>query len=165
MGPSDSNEARSIMRCRCSRGTSTPSPRRSAVETYAPDAAGPKGSGDGEEMLYCQVALEKNETLFIDDPAKFPGLEKNEDFVKFGYGYYIGAPWRQRGGGALSGTIAVMEKVAGKFKPEHVATVEVAAAALAPTACSSSADPAPRLRPQLFRDLFEQDISEAARLS
>ena len=68
------------------------------AETYAPDAAGPKGSGDGEEMLYCQVALEKNETLFIDDPAKFPGLEKNEDFVKFGYGYYIGAPWRQRGG-------------------------------------------------------------------
>jgi glutaredoxin 3 len=56
---------------------------KSAVETYAPDAAGPKGSADGEEMLYCQVALENNETLFIDDPAKFPGLEKNEDYVKY----------------------------------------------------------------------------------
>ena len=22
-----------------------------------------------------------------------PGLEKNEDYVKFGYGYYVGAPW------------------------------------------------------------------------
>lgn len=40
-----------------------------------------------------QVAIERRETLFIDDPTKFPGLEKNEDWVKFGYGYYVGAPW------------------------------------------------------------------------
>lgn len=39
------------------------------------------------------MAIERKETLFIDDPTKFPGLEKNEDFVKFGYGYYLGAPW------------------------------------------------------------------------
>ena len=31
--------------------------------------------------------------MFIDDPTKFPGLEKNEDYIKFGYGYYVGAPW------------------------------------------------------------------------
>lgn len=107
---------------------------KSATDIYKPDEEGPKGDASGEEQLYCQVALEKGETLFIDDPTKFPGLEKNEDYTKFGYGYYIGSPWRQRGG-TLSGTIAVMEKVPGKFKPEHVAVVE------------------------LFRDLFEQHIS------
>ena len=41
----------------------------------------------------CQVAIERKETLFIDDPSQFPGLEKNEDYVKYGYGYYLGAPW------------------------------------------------------------------------
>eukprot|EP00656_Telonema_subtile_P046532 TRINITY_DN53015_c0_g1_i1.p1 TRINITY_DN53015_c0_g1~~TRINITY_DN53015_c0_g1_i1.p1 ORF type:complete len:156 (+),score=41.72 TRINITY_DN53015_c0_g1_i1:126-593(+) len=111
----------------------------SAVETYAMDAAGPKGSDDGEEMLYCQVALENNETLFIDDPSKFPGLEKNEDYIKFGYGYYIGAPWRQKRG-TLTGTIAVMEKVAGKLKEEHVKKVE------------------------MFRDLFQADLSSVSKL-
>lgn len=40
-----------------------------------------------------QVAIERKETLFIDDPSQFPGLEKNEDYVKYGYGYYLGAPW------------------------------------------------------------------------
>ena len=40
-----------------------------------------------------KVAIEKKQTLFIDDPTKVPGLEKNEDWVKFGYGYYVGAPW------------------------------------------------------------------------
>ena len=40
-----------------------------------------------------QVAIERRETMFIDDPSKHPGLEKNEDWVKFGYGYYVGAPW------------------------------------------------------------------------
>ena len=40
-----------------------------------------------------QVAIERKETLFIDDPTQFPGLEKNEDYVKYGYGYYLGAPW------------------------------------------------------------------------
>ena len=39
-----------------------------------------------------KVAIEKKQTLFIDDPTKVPGLEKNEDWVKFGYGYYVGAP-------------------------------------------------------------------------
>ena len=39
------------------------------------------------------MAIEKKSTLFIDDPLKVPGLEKNEDWVKFGYGYYVGAPW------------------------------------------------------------------------
>ena len=40
-----------------------------------------------------QVVLEKRETLFIEDPLKVPGLEKNNDWVKFGYGYYVGTPW------------------------------------------------------------------------
>ncbi len=40
-----------------------------------------------------QVAIETRQTLFIDDPTTMPGLEKNEDYVKFGYGYYVGAPW------------------------------------------------------------------------
>ena len=44
-------------------------------------------------LSVCQVAIERKETLFIDDPTQFPGLEKNEDYVKFGYGYYLGAPW------------------------------------------------------------------------
>ena len=39
------------------------------------------------------MAIERKETLFIDDPTKFPEMEKNEDYVKFGYGYYVGAPW------------------------------------------------------------------------
>ena len=40
-----------------------------------------------------QVAIERKETLYVDDPSKIPELEHNEDFVKFGYGYYVGAPW------------------------------------------------------------------------
>ena len=40
-----------------------------------------------------QVAIERKQSLFIDDPLAIPGLEKNEDWVKFGYGYYVGAPW------------------------------------------------------------------------
>ena len=44
-------------------------------------------------IITIQVALEKKSTLFIDDPTKIPGLERNEDWVKFGYGYYVGAPW------------------------------------------------------------------------
>ena len=46
-----------------------------------------------DELPTPQVAIEKKQSLFIDDPAKIPGLEKNEDWVKFGYGYYVGAPW------------------------------------------------------------------------
>ncbi len=42
---------------------------------------------------HIQVVLEKKQTLFIDDPTKVPGLEKNNDWVKYGYGYYVGAPW------------------------------------------------------------------------
>ena len=56
-------------------------------------AGGAKGHDGSDEKLYCQVAIEKRETLFINDPTKVPGLEKNEDWVKFGYGYYVGAPW------------------------------------------------------------------------
>lgn len=48
---------------------------------------------DAHVHTFSQVAIEKHETLFIDDPTKVPGLEKNEDWVKFGYGYYVGAPW------------------------------------------------------------------------
>eukprot|EP00992_Anisonema_acinus_P007109 TRINITY_DN274_c0_g1_i1.p1 TRINITY_DN274_c0_g1~~TRINITY_DN274_c0_g1_i1.p1 ORF type:complete len:276 (-),score=63.34 TRINITY_DN274_c0_g1_i1:81-908(-) len=110
----------------------------SATELYAAGNSAPKGATEGEntdEQLYCQMALENNETMFVDDPSKVPGLEKNEDYLKFGYGYYIGAPWRQKGGTSLTGTIAVMEKVPNKIKPEHVKIVE------------------------LFRDLFQQDIS------
>ena len=71
--------------------------------------AGDKGHEGSDEKLYCQVnmitkllhitffnykvAIEKKETLFISDPTSVPGLEKNEDYVKFGYGYYVGAPW------------------------------------------------------------------------
>ena len=43
--------------------------------------------------VFLQVVLENKVTLFIDDPLKVPGVEKNEDWVKFGYGYYVGAPW------------------------------------------------------------------------
>lgn len=107
----------------------------SALEIYSPGASGPKGSGDSKDQLYCQVALTSDSTLFIDDPSTFPGLEENEDYVKFGYGYYIGTPWRQSCPPYLTGTVAVMEKVQGKLRKEHVVTVE------------------------LFRDLFEQDVS------
>ncbi|GMI06311.1 hypothetical protein TrLO_g12002 [Triparma laevis f. longispina] len=107
----------------------------SAVQTYAPGASGPKGSGDLKDQLYCQVALTTDSTFFVDDPSAVPGLEENEDYVKFGYGYYIGAPWRQRGGRWLTGTVAVMEKEKGKLRKEHIGIVE------------------------LFRDLFEQDVS------
>ena len=44
-------------------------------------------------LSVCQVTIERKETLFIDDPSQFLGLEKNEDYVKYGYGYYLGAPW------------------------------------------------------------------------
>ena len=44
-------------------------------------------------MSTCQVAIERKETLFVEDPTQFPGLEKNEDYIKYGYGYYVGAPW------------------------------------------------------------------------
>ena len=37
--------------------------------------------------------MERKSTLFVDDPTKIPGLERNEDWVKFGYGHYVGAPW------------------------------------------------------------------------
>ena len=41
--------------------------------------------------------MEKNETLFFDGPEKrFQELKNCSDWVKFGYGYYIGAPWSVR---------------------------------------------------------------------
>ena len=40
-----------------------------------------------------QVAIERKATLFVDDPTKIPELEKNNDWVKYGLGNYIGAPW------------------------------------------------------------------------
>ena len=41
-----------------------------------------------------QFAIEKKATLYIDGPAEIPGpLKQNNDYVKFGYGYYVGAPW------------------------------------------------------------------------
>ena len=39
------------------------------------------------------MAVEQKKTLFIQDPLKIPGLQKNVDWVEFGYGQYIGAPW------------------------------------------------------------------------
>lgn len=40
------------------------------------------------------MAIERRETLFFDGPDKFPtSLKNNEDYTKFGYGYYLGAPW------------------------------------------------------------------------
>jgi glutaredoxin 3 len=88
---------------------------------YTVGAAGEKGHEGNEEKLYCQVAIEKKQTLFIDDPTKFPGLEKNEDYVKFGYGYYVGAPWVV---GGTRGTIVAMEKQPGILKEEHRAIIE-----------------------------------------
>lgn len=88
---------------------------------YTIAAGGNKGKQGSQEKLYCQVALEKEETLYIDDPALYPGLEENEDYVKFGYGYYVGAPWRC---GQVKGTIVAMEKSPGILKPEHKSVIE-----------------------------------------
>ena len=71
----------------------TPTYTGPGKEIYMKGAGGAKGHDGSDEKLYCQVAIEKRETLFINDPSKVPGLEKNEDWVKFGYGYYVGAPW------------------------------------------------------------------------
>ena len=46
-----------------------------------------------------QFAIEKKATLYIDGPAEIPGpLKQNNDYVKFGYGYYVGAPsgWQDK---------------------------------------------------------------------
>ena len=40
----------------------------------------------------CKVALGTSSTVYVDDPTKIPGCEKNLD-VQLGYQYYIGAPW------------------------------------------------------------------------
>ena len=40
-----------------------------------------------------QVALEKNESLFLTDPTKVPGLEQNDLMLTYGYSYYAGTPW------------------------------------------------------------------------
>jgi len=32
--------------------------------------------------------------MFLNGPDSFPpGLRDNEDYKKFGYGYYLGSPW------------------------------------------------------------------------
>lgn len=52
-----------------------------------------------------QVVVEKGQTLFFDGPEKrFPELKNCNDWVKFGYGYYIGVPWSV---GQLKGTYHV----------------------------------------------------------
>ena len=41
-----------------------------------------------------QVVMEERKTMFFNDPTDLPpGLRNNEDHVKYGYSYYIGAPW------------------------------------------------------------------------
>ena len=51
---------------------------------------------------YVQVVIEKGQTLFFDGPEKrFPELKNCNDWVKYGYGYYIGVPWSV---GQLKGT-------------------------------------------------------------
>ena len=53
-------------------------------EIYTKGAGGAKGHEGSDEKLYCHVAIEKRETLFINDPTKvykiIPGLEKNEEW-------------------------------------------------------------------------------------
>ena len=39
------------------------------------------------------MALERNSSLFVSDPTKVAGLEKNDLMLVFGYSYYAGAPW------------------------------------------------------------------------
>ena len=43
--------------------------------------------------IHVQLAINKKITLFVEDPTKIPGLEQNFDWVEFGYGHYVGAPW------------------------------------------------------------------------
>ena len=71
-----------------------------------------------------QVVLEQKLTLFIDDPLKVSGLEKNEDWVKFGYGYYVGAPWvvGQLKGNTYDNKVGIMSRslpLASTLGPSH----------------------------------------------
>lgn len=89
---------------------------------YTVGAGGDKGNDGSEEKLYCQVVVERGETVFVDGIENAPdGLKENEDFVKFGYGYYLGAVWKH---GQMSGTAVAMEKKAGVLKKEHIPVIE-----------------------------------------
>lgn len=50
------------------------------------------------------MAIEKKASLFVNDPTKVPGLEKNDLYLKLGYGYYAGVPWTA---GHSKGTLIV----------------------------------------------------------
>jgi glutaredoxin 3 len=91
------------------------------AQTFTVGAAAMKGSEDSQDLVYCQVAIDRKITLYVDDPTKMPGLEQTEDWVKFGYNHYLGAPWSV---GQVNGTVVAMEKQAGILKEEHKAVVE-----------------------------------------
>ena len=65
----------------------TPSHRTRKRDLYA---GGAKGHDGSDEKLYCQVAIEKRETLFVNDPSKVPGLETGSSLDMAIY--YVGAP-------------------------------------------------------------------------
>ena len=65
----------------------TPSHRTRKRDLYA---GGTKGHDGSDEKLYCQVAIEKRETLFVNDPSKVPGLETGSSLDMAIY--YVGAP-------------------------------------------------------------------------
>eukprot|EP01095_Lingulamoeba_sp_RSL-Kostka_P001474 TRINITY_DN1205_c0_g1_i1.p1 TRINITY_DN1205_c0_g1~~TRINITY_DN1205_c0_g1_i1.p1 ORF type:complete len:266 (-),score=101.67 TRINITY_DN1205_c0_g1_i1:1022-1819(-) len=88
---------------------------------YTKGAGGEKGEEGSDDKLYCQVAVERGETLFIEDLSQFPDLSNNEDFVKFGYGYYLGAVWVHK---QMKGTIVAMEKNPNILKREHIPIIE-----------------------------------------
>eukprot|EP00008_Paramoeba_atlantica_P008325 CAMPEP_0201481212 /NCGR_PEP_ID=MMETSP0151_2-20130828/5510_1 /ASSEMBLY_ACC=CAM_ASM_000257 /TAXON_ID=200890 /ORGANISM="Paramoeba atlantica, Strain 621/1 / CCAP 1560/9" /LENGTH=152 /DNA_ID=CAMNT_0047863297 /DNA_START=450 /DNA_END=905 /DNA_ORIENTATION=- len=74
------------------------------------------------EALFCQIAIERGETVFFDGPENFPSsIEKNEDFVKFGYGFYIGASWDYD---QIQGTVAVMETKPNRLNKNMIPIVE-----------------------------------------
>lgn len=92
-----------------------------AKEIFTAGAAVQKGAEGSQQKAYCQVAIEKKASLFVNDPTKVPGLEKNDLYLKLGYGYYAGVPWTA---GHNRGTVVALEKEGGILKPEHLVILE-----------------------------------------
>lgn len=64
------------------------------------------------------MAIENKTTLFLDGPDNFPaGLQDNEDYKKFGYGYYLGAPWSV---GQINGKPQWLIKMQTEFQGEGI---------------------------------------------
>jgi len=64
--------------------------------TFHRGAMHDKGLSFNKHKLYCEHVIISENELHVDDSASDPEWIKNEDFVKYGLGTYIGFPLRYK---------------------------------------------------------------------